>query len=207
MSSQYTLGIVISLEGLAVNAVYQNYLVFDFEFTTHDTIYGRPRGFFQEVIEVGAVLVLLPGFQTEWRYQTFVKPRIFPKLSDACKNITMIQQEDVNGGIPLADMLDKLAAVYKPGETGLVAWGESDREVIADNCAKYKIPCPFQWSDYIDLAVEYKKFYKHERRLSLKHAIDERGIERKGFYHLALDDAENTALLLERMLSEGWTRS
>ena len=183
---------------------YQQYLVFDFEFTTHDTIFGRPRGFFQEVIEVGAILVEVPTFEISWRYQTFVKPRIFPKLSEACKNITMISQEDVNGGIPLADMLKELAAVYKPRETGLVAWGESDREVVADNCAKYKLPCPFVWSDYIDLAVQYRDFYRHERRLSLKHAIDERGIQRKGFYHLALDDAENTALLLQRMIGEGW---
>lgn len=183
---------------------YQKYLVFDFEFTTHDTIFGRPRGFFQEVIEVGAILVEVPTFEISWRYQTFVKPRIFPKLSEACKNITMISQEDVNGGIPLADMLKELAAVYKPRETGLVAWGESDREVVADNCAKYKLPCPFDWSDYIDLSAQYKSFYGHPRRLSLKHAIDERGIERKGFYHLALDDAENTALLLQRMVGEGW---
>ena len=187
--------------------LYSQYLVFDFEFTTHDTIYGRPRGFFQEVIEVGALLAILPDFRIDWRYQTFVKPRIFPKLSEACKNITMIQQEDVNQGIALEEMLEKVAAVYTPGQTGLVAWGNSDRDVVADNCAKYKITCPFDWSDYIDLSQEYKVFYRHERRLSLKHAVEERGIERKGFYHLALDDAENTALIVARMLTEGWQAS
>lgn len=185
-------------------AIPANFLVFDFEFTTHDTIFGRPRGFFQEVIEVGAVLLTLPDYSTDWRYQTFVKPRIFPKLSEACKNITMIQQEDVNQGIPLQDMLAKLAEPYQPGKTALVAWGNSDREVVADNCSRYKIACPFEWKDYIDLSAEYKNFYGHERRLSLKHAVEERGIERKGFYHLALDDAENTALLVMRMLQEGW---
>ena len=187
-----------------MSAGYSKYLVFDFEFTTHDTVFGRPRGFFQEVIEVGAVLVAPPDWQTQWQYQTFVKPRIFPKLSEACKNITMIQQEDVNQGISLEETLNRLAEAYRPGETGLVAWGNSDRDVVADNCARYKIPCPFDWRDYIDLAVEYKLFYHHERRLSLKHAIDERGIERKGFYHLALDDAENTALILAAMTAAGW---
>lgn len=183
---------------------FENYLVFDFEFTTHDTPIGRPRGFFQEIIEVGAVLMAMPDYNIIDRYQTFVKPRIFPKLSPICKEITMIAQEDVDKGIALSDMLDKLSELYVKGKTGLVAWGESDREVIADNCKRYKIDCPFNWNDYVDLSNEYKKFYGHPRRISLKHAIDERGIERKGFYHLALDDAENTALLAMRMLSEGW---
>lgn len=187
-----------------MSAGYSQYIVFDFEFTTHDTVFGRPRGFFQEVIEVGAVLVAPPDWQLQWKYQTFVKPRIFPKLSEACRNITMILQEDVNQGISLEETLSRLAEVYRPGETGLVAWGNSDRDVVADNCARYKIPCPFDWRDYIDLAVAYKLFYHHERRLSLKHAIDERGIERKGFYHLALDDAENTALILAAMTAAGW---
>lgn len=128
----------------------------------------------------------------------------FPRLSPACKNLTMINQEDIDAGIPFGDMLIKLAEVYKAGETGLVAWGNSDREVVENCCAKYKLPCPFNWADYIDLAEEYKAFYRHERRISLKHAVEERQIERKGFYHLALDDAENTALIVMRMLEEGW---
>lgn len=185
-------------------ADYKNYLVFDFEFTTHDSMYGRPRGFFQEVIEVGAVLLTLPEYKSEWRYQTFVKPVFFPRLSVACKNLTMINQDDVNEGVPLEEMLTKLAVPYQAGETGLVAWGNSDREVVENCCAKYKLPCPFDWSDYIDLAEEYKVFYQHERRISLKHAVEERQIERKGFYHLALDDAENTAFIVARMLQEGW---
>lgn len=185
-------------------ADYKNYLVFDFEFTTHDSMCGRPRGFFQEVIEVGAVLLTLPEYQSSWRYQTFVRPLFFPRLSPACKNLTMINQEDIDAGIPLGDMLIKLAEVYKAGETGLVAWGNSDREVVENCCAKYKLPCPFNWADYIDLAEEYKAFYRHERRISLKHAVEERQIERKGFYHLALDDAENTVLIVMRMLEEGW---
>jgi sporulation inhibitor KapD len=187
-----------------VPADYKNYLVFDFEFTTHDSMYGRPRGFFQEVIEVGAVLLTLPEYKSEWRYQTFVKPVFFPRLSVACKNLTMINQDDVNEGVPLEEMLTKLAVPYQAGETGLVAWGNSDREVVENCCAKYKLPCPFDWSDYIDLAEEYKVFYQHERRISLKHAVEERQIERKGFYHLALDDAENTAFIVARMLQEGW---
>lgn len=185
-------------------ADYKNYLVFDFEFTTHDSMYGRPRGFFQEVIEVGAVLLTLPEYKSEWRYQTFVKPVFFPRLSVACKNLTMINQDDVNEGVPLEEMLTKLAVPYQAGETGLVAWGNSDREVVENCCAKYKLSCPFDWSDYIDLAEEYKVFYQHERRISLKHAVEERQIERKGFYHLALDDAENTAFIVARMLQEGW---
>lgn len=182
----------------------RSFLVADFEFTTYKGEYGRPRAFFPEIIEAGSVLFTPPAFEPSQQYQTFVKPRYFPRLTDECKNITLIRQQDVDGGIAFEAMLEALCAFYRPGITYFAAWGNADRDVIQTACMRYKIACPFSWDDYIDLAEEYKLFYSLERKHSLKLALEERQISQKGLSHLALDDAINAAQVMFRMIEDGW---
>lgn len=183
----------------------RNFLVADFEFTTFNGAYGRPRAFFPEIIEAGAVLLKPPGYEFTEPYQVFVRPQYFPKLTEECRNITLIKQQDVDGGISFEAMLAALGQYYQPGVTFFAAWGNADRDVIQNACLRYKLLCPFCWDDYIDLAEEYKSFYELERRHSLKHALEEREIVQKGLSHLALDDALNAAQVMLRMIEEGWT--
>jgi len=41
--------------------------------------------------------------------------------------------------------------------------------------------------------------------ISLKDAIEETGVEKRGILHAAYDDAVNTALVLQKVISKGWT--
>jgi len=178
--------------------------VADFEFTVHDLGPGRPRAFFPEVIEAGALQMLPPDYLETPIIQTFVRPQYFPKIKPECYNITMIQQKDVDGGIGFTELLSRLTAVYMPGRTWLACWGDSDQKVIDNACRRYKIPCPFNWTDYLDLAFEYKTFYGRDRSIGLQQAVEETGIERYGMSHLAMDDAVNAARVLLHMVREGW---
>lgn len=182
----------------------RQFLIVDFEFTTHRNGPGRPRAFFPEIIEAGAVLLSPPGYEAGEPYQRYVRPRFFPRLTEECRNITLIQQKDIDAGITMEKMLEDLSKSYQTGRTYIVAWGNADRDVIANACVRYKIDCPFSWDDYIDLAEEYKVLYSLERLASLKSALIEREITQTGLSHLALDDALNTAQVLKKMLAEGW---
>lgn len=182
----------------------RDFLIIDFEFTTHKKAVGKPRAFFPEIIEVGAVQMTLPELALGSEYQTFVKPRFFPRLTKECMEIAIINQEDVDGGIDMVAMLDGLGRLYNSGQTYFVAWGDSDREVLATGCKRYGLEYPFVYDDYIDLAEAYKTHYQKPRTPSLKHAVEERGIDRLGWCHLALDDAKNTGLLLAHLLRDGW---
>ena len=179
-------------------------LVADFEFTVHDVGPGKPRAFFPEVIEAGAVKLLPPVYTEIPVIQTFVKPHYFPKIKQECTNITMIQQKDVDGGIGFAELLARMAEAYVPGSTWLACWGDSDQKVLTQACQRYKIPCPFDWSDYLDLALEYKLFHRRERSIGLQQAVVETGVERYGMSHLAMDDAVNAARVMVHMLGAGW---
>jgi len=183
----------------------RTFLVADFEFTVCDFGPGRPRAFFPEVIEAGAVRLDPPDYAETEIIETFVKPKFFPKLKPECTNITMIQQKDIDKGISFEDLLSRLSAVYSPGETYLVCWGDSDQLVIDAACRRYGIPCPFDWKDYIDLAAAYKLSNSLPRTAGLQQAVAECQIEKYGMSHLALDDAVNAARVMKKMLERGWT--
>ena len=180
-------------------------VVADFEFTVHDAGPGKPRAFFPEVIEAGAVRLVPPEYDEEQVIQTFVKPQYYPKIKPECTNITMIRQADVNGGIGFSELLVRLSEAYIPGKSWFACWGDSDQKVIDEACRRYKISCPFAWDDYVDLALAYKSFYGRDRSIGLQQAVEETGVERYGMSHLAMDDAINAARVMRFMMGEGWS--
>ena len=66
----------------------KKFLVVDFEFTTYERPVGRPRGFFSEIIEIGAVKLDGEPLTDCGRIQSFVKPSFYPNQAqdsmDSC---------------------------------------------------------------------------------------------------------------------------
>lgn len=180
-----------------------NFLVVDFEFSVPRS-YGKPRAWYQEIIEVGAVLADPLGNPTDQTYSAFVKPRFWPRLAEESYAITGIRQEDVDGGVSLESTLDYLQKMSPDKDTWLVAWGDSDRKVLGNVCEKYGVNYPFVWDNYLDLCEEYKSFRKLDKRASLKRAIEENEIPQIGILHSALDDAINAAQVMAWMIQNGW---
>lgn len=181
-----------------------NFLVVDFEFSVPRS-YGKPRAWFQEIIEVGAILMDENGNLSDKTYSDFVKPRFWPRLADEGYAITGIRQEDVDKGINLEEAIKHLQEMAPERDTWIVAWGDADRKVLGSVCEKYGLEYPFVWENYVDLAEAYKAFRSLERRASLKRAIEENAIEQIGILHSALDDAINAAQVMAKMMNEGWT--
>lgn len=180
------------------------FLVVDFEFSVPRS-YGKPRAWFQEIIEVGAILVDENRKLSDKTYSAFVKPRFWPRLAEESYAITGIRQEDVDQGVSLEVAIAELQKLSPERDIMLVAWGDADRKVLGSVCEKYGIDYPFIWENYIDLAEEYKAFRSLDKRASLKRAIEENEIEQIGILHSALDDAMNAAQVMIRMMNEGWT--
>lgn len=179
-----------------------NLLIVDFEFSVF-TSHGRPRFFFPEIIEVGAVVIKPPYQEQELPYQSFVKPRCFPKITRECTDITLIKQQDVDGGADLTDVIQSLLKRYDD-HTWFASWGTADRDTLRINCERYGLNYPFTYENYIDLSEAYMSFYDFPNRQSVKKALDQRNITPQGISHAALDDAVNEALIVQQMLAEGW---
>ena len=181
-----------------------NYLVVDFEFTFYKRPVGRPRAFFAEIIEIGAVK-LDESFKECGKLQNFVKPHFFPKHAKDAMDFCMITDADMKKAITFPAMLEKMSAMYEAGNTLFVAWGDSDYKVLAEGCSRHKLDNPVLQADYLDLAEAYKLWRGEENTPGLKTAIIEMEVTADGLAHTAFDDAYNTGKVLAKMLEKGWT--
>lgn len=182
----------------------RNFLVVDFEFTNYRG-FGKPRGYFHEVIEIGAVLLSGTDQEEKGRLQNFVKPKFFPKQAKSSYEFCMITPYDMQKAIDFPKMVERLAKLYVPGETWFVEWGAEDFKVLDLGCKKHKIPNPIREEDCLDLAEAYRLLVDSNNTIGLKAATEAENVDTEGLWHTALDDADNTGRLLVKLLEKGWT--
>lgn len=183
----------------------RDYLLVDFEFTNYNRPVGRPRGYFSEIIEIGAVRLSGADFAEMGKMQNFVKPHFYPKQAKDSMDFCMITEKDMKKAIEYPAMVEGLAKLYEAGTTYFVAWGTEDYRVLNVGCERHKIANPVQLADYLDLAEAYKLWKGDELTTGLKRATEEQEVDTAGLWHTAYDDAANTGKLLVKMLAKGWT--
>jgi len=178
--------------------------IIDLEFTVPPN-FGKPRAFFPEVIEFGAVLIDSDSHEIVTKINTFVKPTKWPRITKETTDVTGIHQSDIDAcSTTLESVLSDLGKITS-SDLIFIAWGQEDRKVLLENCLRYGISFPFNPFSYIDLLDEYMKMHRLEKKVSLKNAIEQCGFVPSGISHAALDDAINTLSVLKTMIDNGWT--
>ncbi|WP_064092828.1 3'-5' exonuclease KapD [Rossellomorea aquimaris] len=160
----------------------------DFEFSMPER-HKVPRGFFPEIIEAGVVVV--ENGQVTDTFSSYVKPTAFPRLTHRCKRFLSISQEKVDEGISFQRLMDYFNGLNERGIEKVVTWGNMDMKVLRDNCSQARVPFPFQ-AQFVDLSMEYKRFFGDQNQTGLWKAVQEYGREGVGKHHKALDDAITT---------------
>lgn len=183
----------------------RDFLVADFEFTQYTKRMGRPRGFFSEIIEIGVVKIDGATLEVVGKIQNFVHPHFYPKQAKEGMDFCMITEQDMKSAIEFGEMLERLKALYVPGQTYFVAWGDEDYKVVAEGCRRHKLENPVVPEDYLDLAAAYKQMKGDTYTTGLKKATEEQNVDTGGLWHTAYDDAANTGKLLVKLLADGWT--
>lgn len=163
-------------------------LFIDFEFTMPDRN-SRRRGFYQEIIEAGAVLV--ENSKVVEQFSSYVRPNRFPNLTERCRSFLNISQEQVNSGISFHDLAEKLKSMGGSINCQVVTWGNMDMKVLQHNCLQASVLFPLPGKQ-IDLSMEYKRFFGDQNQTGLWKAVQEYGREGTGKHHRALDDALTT---------------
>ncbi|MCD7035743.1 3'-5' exonuclease KapD [Metabacillus sp. GX 13764] len=160
----------------------------DFEFTMPE---GKslPQAFYPEIIEVG--LITVQNGQIEHQYSSYVKPETHTILTERCKNFLGISQAQVDGGISFAELTEILHKSENGIPGKIVTWGNMDMRVLRMNCEKNGVPFPFS-GQFLDLSMEYKKFFGDRNQTGLWKAVEEYGNKGTGKHHRALDDALTT---------------
>ena len=194
--------------------IFKFLIVIDFEATC-----WKERGESSEIIEFPAVLFNTETAQILDTFHTYVQPTEQPVLSNFCKNLTGITQDQVDSGMPIGTALmlfntwlekkkSDLNFVINEIMEGkacctLVTWTDWDFNIcLANECRRKglrKLPCFNAWAD---LKCIYKKFYERQPQ-GLNGALQDLGLKFDGREHCGKADAENTAKLAGKMIGDG----
>ena len=151
----------------------------------------------KETIEIGAVQLILDRAPSAWpEFQTFVRPRRYPRLSSFCRELTGITQEEVDAAPAFPEALKRLLDWLEPLEPVVFAtWSrydlwQLDLDLEGHGLPKLAIPV----LDVKKLAagiVGAKSLERTARELAQDVSLPR---------HRAVADARRTAQILDRLI-------
>lgn len=166
------------------------YLVVDLE-ATCDEHNALPRDE-SEIIEIGAVLVDGATLQPLDEFQTFVRPRVHPRLTPFCTQLTTITQEDVARAPSFREVAPKLAAF---GQGALFcSWGGYDRNQLERDARRVGVRTPLG-PRHLNLKEAFARA-AGAGESGTYGALRRVGLAPTGTHHRGIDDARNIARLL-----------
>lgn len=171
-----------------------NFVLFDLEATCWGPEEKNLRP--QETIEIAALLVSETGKLIS-TFESLVRPKRCPTLSDFCRRLTGISQIDLNKSDTFPEVIEDFKewiGLYDDEDYLLCSWGEFDRELLIKDCKFHGMP--HEWClRHISLQKQHAKFKRLKKEIGLHKAITLEGWEFEGEPHRAMTDTENMAQL------------
>ncbi|NXH94254.1 ERI2 exoribonuclease, partial [Pachycephala philippinensis] len=174
--------------------------------------------------EFPAVLLNTSTGEIESEFHMYVQPQEHPILSEFCKELTGITQNQVDEGVPLniclSQFLKWIQKIQKEKKIifstdsqsnstseakacAFVTWTDWDLGVCLHyECKRKQLRKPDILSSWIDLKATYRAFYNRKPK-GLNGALQDLGIAFEGREHCGLDDSRNTARLAWRLICDG----
>lgn len=155
-----------------------------------------------EVIEIGAVK-LNDKFEIVSEYRAYVSPD-YGDITEYITDLTGIEQKDVQNAPKFKEAIDLFLEWIGDEEYKFYAWSNSDYHQMKSE-VKYKkldeeayqvFTDKKQWVDYQKV---FSKRIHYRSAVSLADAIKMAELKTIGRYHDGLDDATNTAMLIQKM--------
>lgn len=149
----------------------------------------------KEIIEIGAIRVVDGIIRDE--FDVFVKPLKNSTLSEYCKNLTHISQEDVDNGLSPAEAITKFylwATNNYKDDVVYVSWGGFDqRELLREaqiNHLNLVLINEIRRKHH-NLKTIYAKVLGLKRQVGTLEALRREGLQFDGSNHRAIDDVKN----------------
>lgn len=177
---------------------YDYYLVLDLEATccNQETIKRHQM----EIIEIGAVMVEAQDLNVIDEFQTFIKPVRYPILTEFCKSLTSITQEQVDqasGYVEAITLLKQWLSNYP--NAVFSSWGDYDRNQFKQDSKFHNLPFPIAYP-HVNLKQLFSEAQGLPKRYGMAEALQLAGIALEGTHHRGIDDARNIAKLLPFIL-------
>jgi 3'-5' exoribonuclease 1 len=152
----------------------------------------------KETIEIGAVRMQLDRAESSWpEFQVFVRPQRLPRLSSFCRELTGINQQDVDAAPSFPEALQRFLQWLPPlDRVVLASWSHYDLWQLDLDLEAHGLPkLDFPFLDVKKLAariVGAKSFEETAREL----VPESIGTAK----HRAVPDARRTARILNRLI-------
>lgn len=157
-------------------------------------------GVINEIIEIGAVLLDGESLQVKNSFQSFIRPRYFPILSDFCKELTSITEQDISGAPDLFSTLMVFTDAFglNGNETDPIfcSWGMYDKKQLQRDCSRCNVPYPFAEDNHVNLKQVISKAL-NKKHLGMAKALNVLGLDLKGTHHRGIYDAYNICRIVQ----------
>jgi inhibitor of KinA sporulation pathway (predicted exonuclease) len=172
------------------------YIILDLEATCWEQ---KGHGNKNEIIEIGALCINDDG-KIESEFSEFIKPTLNPILSDFCKSLTSIKQEDVD----YADKFDKVIERFKSwigdNDYVLCSWGFYDKTQFESDCNIHKLDT--KWlRNHISLKHQYTGIKGLKKHIGMSGALALEKLMLEGTHHRGIDDARNIAKIFVKQFN------
>ncbi len=170
-----------------------NYIILDLEATCWK---DRDLNKQNEIIEIGAVKINEQG-ESIGEFCEFIRPKLNPILSDFCKELTTIQQEDIDN----ADTFDLVIKRFKSWINidepyVLCSWGFYDKKQFEKDCDLYNLD--IDWlTNHISVKQQYAKIKNLKKPIGMGVALKKENLPLDGTHHRGIDDARNIAKIFK----------
>lgn len=166
-----------------------NYIILDLEATCWQDNTEKEQN---EIIEIGA-LKIDHNKQVISEFSAFVKPKLNPKLSDFCKELTTIKQSDIDGAASYDVVLPRFIEWINPNDAYvLCSWGFYDKSQFAKDCDLHRLDKAWL-KNHISLKHQYAEIKHLKKPLGMNGALNKEGLQLEGTHHRGIDDARNIA--------------
>jgi len=171
-----------------------NYIIIDLEATCWKNVMDFTK---MEIIEIGAVKLAGDSLDVLGELPCFVRPVDSPELSEFCKELTSITQQDVDAAETFDIVFPKLLAWIGEEDYKIVSWGNYDMKQFVIDCQRHDLEMPEKFEqEHINLKKEFAKL-KHRRPCGMKQALRMLDLPLEGTHHRGIDDARNIAKIAQ----------
>ncbi|MDF2879996.1 MAG: 3-5 exonuclease [Clostridiaceae bacterium] len=161
-----------------------NYIIFDLEATCDEE-----RLIKNEIIEIGAVKINSSGEIID-TFDKFVKPVINPVLTEFCKNLTSITQEQVDTAEGFKQVCEEFKNWIGESDYWLCSWGFYDKLQFTHDCNFHNLD--FSWGEkHISLKHQYQTIRNQKKGVGVSKALRANNLTFEGTQHRGIDDALN----------------
>ncbi len=176
------------------------YIVIDLEW--NGSYSKKAHGYFNEIIEVGAVRVD-EQMRVVDTFHATIKPVVSKKLSTIVTDLTNITAEELEDGTTFTAMMRRLTRWIGNEPAAILTWSTTDLLVLMENCRYFtgrrEIPFLHYYMDF-QVYAQQRMGVETSQQLGLAKAGEMLEIPEDNMsLHRALDDSKLTATILQKL--------